>query len=280
MLFAITETRAWREEQRAAGKTVGLVPTMGAFHEGHLSLMRRAADECGAVIVSLFVNPAQFGPTEDYERYPRDLDRDVALAAEAGVDAIFNPHVEEIYPPGFQTTVTPGELAKGLCGAFRPVFFRGVATVVCKLFSIVQPDRAYFGQKDYQQLRVVQQMVSDLNLPLAIVACEIVREPDGLAMSSRNAYLSPEQRDAALSLSRAIRAAQEMVAGGERSGRRIERAVKRSIGSHPLVKKVEYAHVVDPYWLQRVATLEGPARLAIAAWVGDTRLIDNGELIP
>lgn len=280
VLATIREVRAWVAEKRKIGHLVGFVPTMGAFHEGHLSLMRRAASECEAVLVSIFVNPTQFGPGEDYERYPRDLDHDLRHAESVGVTAVFAPSVEEMYPPGSETRVLPGRLAEGLCGPFRPGHFIGVATVVAKLFGICLPDRAYFGEKDFQQLRIIEQMTADLCLPVAIVRCPTVREPDGLAMSSRNAYLSAEERRQASAIYRSIQRAADMVRNGERSARVVEQMVEREIRGEPLFHTLEYAHVVDPVTLQRLETIEGEARLCVAARIGSTRLIDNGVLVP
>ncbi|MEJ5296040.1 MAG: pantoate--beta-alanine ligase, partial [Fimbriimonadales bacterium] len=209
ILKTIAEVRQWVQECRRAGEAVHFVPTMGYFHEGHLSLMRRAKADGGRVIVSLFVNPLQFGPQEDFERYPRDFERDRAMAESVGVDAMFVPEASEMYPPDFQTQVRVQRLSQPLCGRSRPGHFEGVATVVLKLFHIVTPDRAYFGEKDYQQLRIIQQLVRDLNLTVEIVPCPIVREPDGLAMSSRNVYLTPEERAAATVLYRSLQWAQE-----------------------------------------------------------------------
>ncbi|HTE20243.1 MAG TPA: pantoate--beta-alanine ligase, partial [Armatimonadota bacterium] len=215
----VTTVAALRERVRSArrrGETVGLVPTMGALHAGHLSLMQRAAAECGFVVASLFVNPTQFAPTEDLSRYPRDPEGDRAMAADAGVDILFAPAVEEVYPAGASTYVVVEEVSAGMEGASRPTHFRGVATVVAKLFNMAQPDRAYFGEKDYQQLQVIRRMTRDLGFPVEIVPCATVREPDGLAMSSRNRYLSPEERAAALALSRGLDAARRQYDGGER----------------------------------------------------------------
>jgi pantoate--beta-alanine ligase len=250
---------------------------MGAFHEGHLSLMRRARAECGFTVVSLFVNPTQFGPSEDLSRYPRDLGRDSALARGEGVDALFTPAVEEIYPPGFATYVEVERLGTGLCGRSRPHHFRGVATVVTKLLQIVQPNRAYFGRKDFQQLRLVQQLVSDLNIPTAIVPVPIVREPDGVAMSSRNAYLSPEQRVAARVLRRALLEAEAACAAGERDAATIQRRAQELVRAEPAAG-LDYAEIVDAVSLEPVVTLERPALLALAAFFGPTRLIDNTVL--
>lgn len=280
VLTTIRDVRAWVATKRSQGGSIGLVPTMGAFHEGHLALMRQAAQECEAVLVSIFVNPTQFGPGEDFERYPRDLEHDLRLAEGVGVTAVFAPAVDEMYPPGSETRVVPGRLAEGLCGPFRPGHFIGVATVVTKLFCICQPDRAYFGEKDYQQLRIIEQMTADLDMPVAIVRCPTVREADGLAMSSRNAYLSAEERIQATAIGRAIQRAAEAVRSGERSARAIEEMVEQEIRSQPLFHTVDYSHVVDPVTLRRLDTIEGEARLCVAARIGTTRLIDNGVLVP
>lgn len=280
VLTTIRDVRAWVATKRSQGGSIGLVPTMGAFHEGHLALMRQAGQECESVLVSIFVNPTQFGPGEDFERYPRDLEHDLRLAEGVGVTAVFAPAVDEMYPPGSETRVVPGRLAEGLCGPFRPGHFIGVATVVTKLFCICQPDRAYFGEKDYQQLRIIEQMTADLDMPVAIVRCPTVREADGLAMSSRNAYLSAEERIQATAIGRAIQRAAEAVRSGERSARAIEEMVEQEIRSQPLFHTVDYSHVVDPVTLRRLDTIEGEARLCVAARIGTTRLIDNGVLVP
>ena len=277
ILHTVHETREFIGLARGEGKTIGLVPTMGCFHEGHLSLMRRAREENGFVVVSLFVNPTQFGPSEDFREYPRDLDCDARLAEEVGVDLIFNPSVEEMYPEGYQTCVEVGKLSEGLCGASRPGHFRGVATVVLKLFNIVQPDRAYFGRKDYQQLKVIERMVRDLNLPVEIVGMPIVREPDGLAMSSRNAYLSPEEREAALALSKSLSYAQGLLGKGIVSGEELRRRVEEFIQRETLAR-IDYVAVVDPETLDRLAEVKDEAVLALAVRIGGTRLIDNALL--
>jgi pantoate--beta-alanine ligase len=279
VLTRISDLRQRVRSARAAGSVIGLVPTMGAFHEGHLSLMRRAREECGLVIVTLFVNPTQFGANEDLSRYPRDLDGDRRMAEGTGADVLFAPPVEEVYPPDASTWVTVEGLTQGLCGRARPTHFRGVTTVVAKLFNMAQPDRAYFGEKDYQQLQVIRRMVRDLDFSVEIVPCPIYREPDGLAMSSRNRYLSPEQRQAALALSRGLAAAREQFAGGEREAAALIRAVRRCLDAELLVRE-EYVEVVDAESLQSIAAVTQPAVLAVAAFVGQTRLIDNLRLTP
>lgn len=275
----IEPLRAYLQEMRGRGASIGLVPTMGYFHEGHLSLMRAARKENDVVVVSLFVNPTQFGPNEDLDRYPRDFDRDQRLAAEVGVDAIFAPTPEEMYPPGYATYVEVERLSQGLCGQSRPGHFRGVATVVCKLFNIVQPDRAYFGQKDFQQQLIIRRMVRDLNFPLTIVTVPTVREPDGLAMSSRNAYLSPEERKSALALIRSLKQGEALIRSGERQAQKIRQAMAETLGSDPRVC-IDYVEVRDPESLEPVFTIDGEVLLAVAAFVGQTRLIDNLVVAP
>ncbi|MCS7065242.1 MAG: pantoate--beta-alanine ligase [Fimbriimonadales bacterium] len=279
ILRTIREVKDWTLAERGAGRAIHFVPTMGYFHEGHLSLMRRAKADGGAVIVSLFVNPLQFGPHEDYERYPRDFERDHQMAESVGVDALFYPEVSEMYPPGFQTEVRVKQLSQPLCGRSRPGHFEGVATVVLKLFNIVTPDRAYFGEKDYQQLRIIQQMVRDLNLPIEIVPCPIVREPDGLAMSSRNAYLTPEERQAATVLYRSLQWARGQVQAGEQDPLRIQRGVYEILAGEPLAQ-IDYVELVDAETLEPVSRIERPTLLALAVYFGKARLIDNTVLTP
>ena len=254
---------------------VGFVPTMGAFHDGHRSLMRAARAGCGFVAVSLFVNPLQFGPGEDLDRYPRDRDGDVAVARAEGVDVLFTPAVEDMYPGGPPlTTVHVAGLSEGLCGAVRPGHFDGVATVVAKLFSLVGPCTAYFGRKDAQQLAVVRRLAADLSMPVEVVGCPVVREPDGLAMSSRNRNLSPAEREAAAVIHRGLRCGAELVTGGERDAGRLRRVVANVLTTEPLVR-LEYAEVVDAAHLAPVEQLDGEVLVAVAARVGDVRLIDN-----
>ncbi len=260
------------------GKSIGFVPTMGYFHEGHLSLMRKAREENDIVVVSIFVNPLQFGPNEDYERYPRDEERDLKLAGEVGVDYVFMPTVEELYPDDFSTYVEVEKLTEGLCGRCRPGHFRGVTTVVAKLFNIVQPNRAYFGKKDYQQLKVIQRMVRDLNFPIEIVPCPTVREPDGLAMSSRNKYLSPDERKSALSLYKSLKLAEELIKSGERNPEKVKKEMEKLILNHPHVTKIDYIEIVDPEDLEPVKEISSDVLVALAAWVGKARLIDNLEV--
>lgn len=271
---------AARERIRAArtrGETIGLVPTMGALHEGHLSLMRRARKECGFTVATLFVNPTQFGPNEDLARYPRDLETDARLSEGTGLDLLLAPPVEEVYPSGASTWVTVEGLGDRLEGASRPGHFRGVATVVAKLFNMVQPDRAYFGLKDYQQLQVIRQMSRDLNFPIEIIPCETVREPDGLAMSSRNRYLSPPERQSALALSRALKAARAACEAGQRSVPALAGAARQVLDAEPGVQ-TDYVHLVDAETLLPLDQVDRPAVLLLAARVGATRLIDNTVL--
>jgi pantoate--beta-alanine ligase len=273
----IAELRIWRSQQ--ASRSVGFVPTMGYLHEGHLALVRRARAENETVVVSIFVNPLQFGPQEDYDRYPRDLDRDLCLLEREGVDAVFAPSVSEMYPSGFSTAVVvTGPIAERLEGEARPGHFRGVATVVTRLFGLVQPQRAYFGWKDAQQVLVVQRLVQDLALPVDIVPLPTVREADGLAMSSRNVYLSPEERVAASAIPRALFAALERFRSGERAAAALRELVQRTLTTTPV--RLEYVSVSDLETFQEVEYVERPALLLVAAWIGTTRLIDNVLLDP
>ncbi len=255
-------------------KTVGLVPTMGALHEGHLSLVRAARSQCDVTAVSIFVNPLQFGPNEDLDKYPRTLQRDAALLEELGVDFVFTPPVAEMYPPGAQTYVDVGDLSGKLDGGSRPGHFRGVATVVCKLFEIVRPNRAYFGQKDAAQVAVLRKMACDLNLDVEIVVCPIVREADGLALSSRNVYLTVEQRKQALVLSRSLKRVKTAAKAGEVDARTLAELGKQEIASEPGAR-LDYFAVVDPDTLDPVDKVSSGTLVAVAAWVGTTRLIDN-----
>jgi pantoate--beta-alanine ligase len=273
----IAELRIWRSQQ--ASRSVGFVPTMGYLHEGHLALVRRARAENETVVVSIFVNPLQFGTQEDYDRYPRDLDRDLYLLEREGVDAVFAPSVSEMYPSGFSTAVVvTGPIAERLEGEARPGHFRGVATVVTRLFGLVQPQRAYFGWKDAQQVLVVQRLVQDLALPVDIVPLPTVREADGLAMSSRNVYLSPEERVAASAIPRALFAALERFRSGERAAAAFRELVQRTLTTTPV--RLEYVSVSDLETFQEVEYVERPALLLAAAWIGTTRLIDNVLLDP
>jgi pantoate--beta-alanine ligase len=271
VLRAPAEMTAWSAAARARGERIAFVPTMGALHDGHVTLLREARRLGARLALSIFVNPTQFGPNEDLARYPRDLPGDLAKAAGAGTDVAFVPEARDVYPAGFQTTVDVRELGRGLCGPFRPGHFAGVATVVCKLFNIVRPDVAVFGQKDYQQLAVVRRMVTDLDMAIEIVGVPTVREADGLAMSSRNAYLSPAERGRALSLSRALFAARDAVAAGAREA---EAVVARARGLLD-VDRLDYLELVDADSLQPISAITRPAVLAVAAFIGRTRLIDN-----
>lgn len=255
-------------------KPVGFVPTMGFLHEGHLALVRQARAENRTVIVSIFVNPTQFGPAEDFAQYPRDLDRDLDLLRQACVDFVFAPSVEEMYPAGFCTHLLVERVTDRLEGAARPGHFEGVATVVTKLFNIVQPDRAYFGQKDAQQLRVIRKLVAELNMPLEICAVPTMREPDGLAMSSRNVLLSSEQRQAATALSRALRGAEERYRSGERSGERLREVMRSVLGAEPLAAP-DYVSVADADNLEELDEISGSVLLSLAVRFGKVRLIDN-----
>src|SRR5512138_3741159 len=253
---------------------LGLVPTMGYLHEGHLSLARRAREECRSVVASIFVNPTQFGPTEDLSKYPRDLERDLQMLESAGVDLVWTPEPEIMYPPGFQTWVEVQEVTRPLEGAQRPGHFRGVTTVVTKLFNAVGPDKAYFGQKDAQQAAVIRQLTEDLNFPLEIVVCPTVREPDGLAMSSRNVYLDSQQRAAATVLFRALSAAKEAYARGERDAGKLCQTMKDVLATEPLAE-VHYVSCADYDTLEERETVTGKTLLSMAVFMGKTRLIDN-----
>ena len=273
IVSTIEEVRAQVKEWKKEGLSIGFVPTMGYLHEGHMSLID-AAGENDRVVVSIFVNPMQFGPTEDLASYPRDLEHDAKLCEEHGVDLIFHPTPEEMYGDQFYSYVDMDVLTKELCGLSRPVHFRGVCTVVTKLFNIVTPDRAYFGQKDAQQLAVIKRMVKDLNMPLTITGCPIIREEDGLAKSSRNTYLLPEERKAALVLSRSIVLGKEMVEKGERDCKKILASMTAEIEKEPLAK-IDYVKIVDLDTMQQVEKIDRGILAAIAVYIGKTRLIDN-----
>lgn len=264
------QVKAWHK----AGYRVGLVPTMGYLHEGHQSLIARACAENDKVVVSVFVNPTQFGPNEDLESYPRDLARDAALCESTGASIIFHPTPEEMYPSGYSTFVDMEGMTQTLCGKSRPTHFRGVCTVVSKLFHIVQPDTAYFGEKDAQQLAVIRRMVQDLNMDITIVGCPIVREPNGLAKSSRNTYLSETERQAALVLSQSIFAGKAMVEAGETDAGALVDAMRHKIEAEPLAR-IDYVQVVDQQTMQPIEKLDRPFLAAIAVYIGKTRLIDN-----
>jgi pantoate--beta-alanine ligase len=274
VLKTIAETRIACKRIRGAGKTLGLVPTMGALHEGHLSLVRAAQANCDAVAVSIFVNPTQFGPKEDFAAYPRTFDEDCKILAAAGVEVVFAPSAEEMYPPGSSTFVEVQGLSDRLDGASRPGHFRGVATVVAKLLNIFDPDHAYFGQKDAAQVAVLRKMVRDLRFPVQLDVCPTVREPDGLAMSSRNRNLSAEERRQALVLSRALLAVQQQVVGGEHDPGKLLAGALLVLAGEPAVQ-VDYFRIVDPDTLEDVTAVRSGALVAVAARVGATRLIDN-----
>lgn len=271
----VIETIADLRQARAHFPQLGFVPTMGYLHEGHLSLVRQAKRECGAVAVSIFVNPTQFGPTEDFASYPRNPQRDLQLLADQQTELVFLPKLTEIYPKGYSTFVEVTGITEGLEGAVRPGHFRGVTTIVCKFLNLVQPTKAYFGQKDAQQVAVVQKMVLDLNLPTEIVVSETVREPDGLAMSSRNSYLSVEQRQAAKILYQALSMAKERYQAGVRLGADLKEAMLQVLATEPLAK-TEYVSAADPLTLQELdAIAENGVLLSLAVRIGQTRLIDN-----
>ncbi len=274
VIKTIRETREAVSAARRAGKPIGLVPTMGALHEGHGQLIERARRDSGLVVVSIFVNPLQFGPGEDYSRYPRTLGTDLDFCQARGVDVVFNPEPSELYPDAQKTFVEVDEIPSELCGRSRPGHFRGVATVVLKLFNIVLPDCAYFGEKDAQQLRVIEQMAADLNLPLEIVPVPTVREPDGLAISSRNRYLTSDQRRSAPILYQALNAAYQALCAGEREVTKVLAASEAVLAREPAVRK-EYLEVVDARLMTPVTIVEGPVRIAGAVWIEKTRLIDN-----
>jgi pantoate--beta-alanine ligase len=278
-IVAIAEMQRFADAERAAGRRIGFVPTMGALHEGHLSLVRRARGLADTVVVSIFVNPIQFDSRTDFERYPRDEATDAKLLETEGVEVLFLPRAEEMYPPGFQTRVEVTELSKPLCGAHRPGHFAGVATVVTKLFAAVKPHVAVFGEKDYQQLQLVRRMVRDLNFDLEIVAGPTVREPDGLAMSSRNRRLSAPEREKAARIPAAIARVRELAARGTRSARSLERAFREPLEGLEGVR-VEYAELRDASTLEALGDLDRTAVFAVAVWVGDVRLIDNVVLEP
>ncbi|HEX6505317.1 MAG TPA: pantoate--beta-alanine ligase [Terriglobales bacterium] len=270
----IEQVRRTSRTARCEGKRIGLVPTMGALHEGHLSLVRAAKNRGDVVVVSIFVNPTQFGPNEDFSKYPRTLERDCELLEKEGVDLVFAPSVNEMYPDGAVTYVTVEGMSDRLCGKSRPGHFRGVTTVVSKLFNIVEPDLAFFGQKDAAQAAVIKRMVRDLNMPVEIVVCPIIREPGGLAMSSRNAYLDGRQRKSALVLSRSLEAVKQAFNQGERNPAALADAGKAILSEEPSVR-LDYFQMVNPETLEPVKQLNGEVLVAIAAYVGTTRLIDN-----
>lgn len=272
------EIQETTQQLRSAGRRIGLVPTMGALHEGHLSLVRAAKEVCDVAVATIFVNPTQFGPKEDFSKYPRTFNDDLTLLEPVDCDLVFAPSAEEMYPPGFSTYVEPPAVARLLEGVFRPDHFRGVCTVVLKLFNLVPSDVAFFGRKDYQQAMVIRHMARDLDLPLKISVCPIVREPDGLAMSSRNRYLSAAERQQALALSAALRSATDAFITGERSAPDLA-ATMQDVLQTAGIERIDYATVVDADTLEEVDQIEQPAVALIAGYVGTTRLIDNVELI-
>jgi len=274
---SIREMRDWSEEQRLRKKRIALVPTMGSLHEGHIALVREGRRRGDLLVVSIFVNPTQFAPNEDFNTYPRDFERDRKILAGENVDILFYPSESEMYPDGYQTNVEVDQLSRFLCGAERPGHFRGVATVLVKLFNIVHPHVAVFGLKDYQQLLVVSRMVEDLNLDVEIVGTPTVREQDGLAISSRNHYLSEQERTAALCLRRALGRAEALVQQGERDGKDIIREVTAEIANEPLAR-LEYVQLCDPENLEAIETIQGKALLALAVRIGKARLIDHSLL--
>lgn len=277
-ITSVFEMQTLAEDLRSKDQIIGLVPTMGALHEGHLSLVRLAAERADTVVVSIFVNPTQFGPSEDYSRYPRDLEGDIAKCEAAGADVVFTPSVEELYPKGYSTYITEEYIAKPLEGLSRPTHFRGVTTIVAKLFNIVRPDLAVFGQKDAQQVAVIKKMVNDLHFMVDIVTAPTLRDPDGLALSSRNRYLTNTQRQEALAISGALRKVKEMVASGERRSDRLIAEATHFLGEHRRIRVI-YAAIVDRCTMEPVReVLPGKALLAIAAWVDEVRLIDNEVL--
>ncbi|MDD5131559.1 MAG: pantoate--beta-alanine ligase [bacterium] len=306
IIKTVNKMQKYIQRQRKTGKTVGFVPTMGALHEGHLSLIRQAKKENDVVVVSIFVNPTQFGPKEDFKKYPRPFAKDARLAKSAGASVIFNPSVEEMYPAGYHTYVEVGKITQGLCGASRPGHFRGVATVVNKLFNAVPADKAYFGQKDYQQVQVIKQMVRDLNIAVQVVTCPIIREQDGLAMSSRNQYLSPEERKSATCLYEALKVAKAMIKSRIKEAGKIKKEIRNILESNLLAKvdtfdgaklrhlgrsqkrrsvlilsiprgsrRIDYIEIVDTETLEPVKLIKGKVVIALAVYVGKTRLIDN-----
>jgi len=274
VVHTIKEVREIVKEWKKEGLSIGFVPTMGYLHEGHKSLILKSVSQNDRTVVSDFVNPTQFGPTEDLARYPRDLERDSKLVESAGADLLFNPEPSEMYPPHTTTTVNTTEVTEHLCGARRPVHFGGVCQVLTKLFNIVTPNRAYFGQKDAQQLAVVKRFVRDLNFDIEIIGCPIVREDDGLAKSSRNTYLSPEERKAAVILSKSLKAGKALIEAGERSSKKVIDEITKVLNTEPLAR-IDYVSVVDNVNIQPIDTIKGEVLVAIAVYIGTTREIDN-----
>ena len=280
LVVSIGDLRQRLIEARRSNATIGLVPTMGALHAGHVRLIEEARHECQAVAVSIFVNPLQFDREEDLRRYPRTLGEDRQICDRFGVDVVFAPSVDEMYPVPPECTIDVGRLADHLCGKSRPGHFRSVATVVMKLFGIVQPDRAYFGEKDAQQLAIIRRLVADLNVPVQIVGVPTVREPDGLALSSRNTQLGPGERQSAVALFRALQTADRLIAGGDADPEHVKRAAAAAIPPDNPSLRLEYLEIVDPADMQPVTAITGPVRAAGALWVGSTRLIDNVLSVP
>ncbi len=270
----VDEVRSFVKKQKSEGKTVGLVPTMGFLHEGHASLVKKSVEMCDVTVVSVFVNPTQFAPNEDFDAYPRDFERDCALLESCGADLVFHPEASEMYAEDFTTGVTMDVLSKTLCGKTRPIHFNGVCTVVSKLFNIVTPDKAFFGQKDAQQLAIIKRMVRDLNFDIEIVGCPIVREEDGLAKSSRNTYLNADERKAALCLSQSVAIGKKMVEEGVCDTETILAAMRAHIENEPLAK-IDYVEAVDGVTMQPISTVKDGVLFAMAVYIGKTRLIDN-----
>ena len=275
VIRSVKEMRAYAQVKRREGKKIGFVPTMGALHSGHLSLINKARKESDVVVISIFVNPIQFGPKEDFRRYPRNFSEDRRIAEKAGVDVLFFPSAQGIYPQGYCTYIRVEGLSNKLCGAFRPTHFQGVATVVAKLFNIVQPDIAYFGQKDFQQVVIIKRMVEDLNIPVKIKSLPIVREKDGLAMSSRNRYLNEQEREKARILFQSLQLARRLVEGGERRAEAVARQMKRVIRERVPEARIDYVSIVDPKSLEEVSKIKKKVLVAVALWIGKARLIDN-----
>jgi len=274
IIQSVKEMQTFSESLRLKGQKIAFVPTMGYFHEGHLTLMKAGREKADCLIISIFVNPIQFGPSEDLEKYPRDFDRDIQLAGDVGVDVVFYPTNEEMYPPLYQTSIQVEKVTRNLCGISRPDHFKGVTTVCAKLFNIVKPHMAVFGRKDFQQLVAIKRMVQDLNIDMEVISMPTVREYDGLAMSSRNVYLKKEERNSALSLSRSLKLAKEMYDKGERNASVISEAVRGFIEPHPYTK-IEYVKICDANTLEDIEQIKGEAVLALAVKVSSTRLIDN-----
>jgi pantoate--beta-alanine ligase len=274
IIKSIIEMNLWVQQKHRQNKTIGFVPTMGFFHEGHLNLMRTAKQQCDLVVVSIYVNPTQFGPNEDFSKYPRDLDRDFRLAEEVGVETVFVPFDKKIYPEGYKTYVQVEELSGKLCGKSRPGHFRGVATIVTKLINIVQPDVLYLGQKDAQQAILLQKMVYDLNINTKVVVVPTIRESDGLAMSSRNKYLNPEERQQATVLHQSLQLAKSIISSGEKESDKIIDAMQDMIRKQPNAK-IDYIAIVDPETLEDIPVIEKHVLIAVAVFIGKTRLIDN-----